>query len=118
MSSSLTRFIANADYEENDRSALNLQAGQEVICGPSDQTWPGWIWVTDEEGRAGYVPKEILQLLHPPRSLVLENFDSKVLKLQRGCEITSLKQIHGWHWCQNAIGEEGWVAGYLLRPIT
>mgnify|MGYP006210895907 CR=1 FL=1 len=33
-----------------------------------------------------------------------------------GDELESLRQIHGWHWCRSAKGDEGWVAGYLLKP--
>jgi len=35
----------------------------------------------------------------------------------RDVDLKSIRQIHGWHWCRNDRGEEGWVAGYLLRPL-
>jgi len=48
---------------------------------------------------------------------VIEAFDPSVLTIQRGDQLVSLRQIHGWHWCRNDAGAEGWVAGYLLRPV-
>jgi hypothetical protein len=39
-----------------------------------------------------------------------------VLTIRRGDRLVSVRQIHGWHWCRNDAGAEGWVAGYLLRP--
>jgi hypothetical protein len=109
-------FTANADYEENDNRALHLTAGQEVTSGPADRAWPGWNWVSDSSGRNGYVPADILEPLGEDRWAALEPFVPTVLKVRRGDNITSLKQIHGWHWCRGEDGAEGWVAGYLLKP--
>ena len=110
------KFTANSDYEEKNTHAIHLTAGQEVTSGPADKTWPGWIWASDANGRNGYVPAEILEPLGEDRWAAMEDFDPTVLKISRGDKITSIKQIHGWHWCQNEAEEEGWVAGYLLRP--
>lgn len=110
------RFTANADYEENNTQAICLEPGQEVTSGPEDKAWPGWIWATDSSGRNGYVPAEYLEPLGEDRWAALQAFDPTVLKITRGDQLTSLQQIHGWHWCENEAGKQGWVAGYLLRP--
>ncbi|MGJ8644190.1 MAG: SH3 domain-containing protein [Luteolibacter sp.] len=108
-------FKINADYEENNTRALHLAAGQEVTSGPADTAWPGWIWATDSSGSTGYVPAEILEPLGEDRWAAMEAFDPTVLKVTRGETVDSLKQIHGWHWCRNSEGKEGWVAGYLMK---
>lgn len=109
-------FIANADYEEKDSNPMHLQPGDEVNVGPADRAWPGWVWAEDHDGRHGYIPEEILEPLGEGRFAMMEAFDPTVLKIQRGDRLESLRQIHGWHWCRNAAGKEGWVAGYLLKP--
>ena len=109
-------YNANSDYEEKDRDPIRLQVGDEVCLGDADRAWPGWVWVTHAAGSSGYVPIEMLKPLGDGRSQVLEAFDPKVLTVRRGDRLESLRQIHGWHWCRNAAGAEGWVAGYLLRP--
>jgi hypothetical protein len=109
-------FTANADYEEKDTDPLALQPGDEITTGPADRTWPGWIWATTATGSNGYVPEEVLTPLGDGRFTVTEPFDPTVLTIRRGDALESLRQIHGWHWCRNAAGQEGWVAGYLLRP--
>ena len=109
-------YIANADYEERDSQALHLSPGDEVETGPADRAWPGWIWATGVSGRAGYIPEEILRPLGEGRFAATSAFDPSVLTIRRGDQLTSLQQIHGWHWCRNEAGVEGWVAGYLLRP--
>lgn len=112
-------YIANADYEEMNSRAIHLVAGQEVTSGPVDRTWPGWIWASDANGSSGYVPAEILEPLGEDRWAAMEAFDPSVLKVKRGDRLDSLRQVHGWHWCRQQKGDgegnEGWVAGYLLK---
>ena len=110
-------FTANADYEERDANPMRLQAGDEVTVGPVDRVWPGWVWAVDGEERRGYVPEAILEPMGEGRFAAMEAFDPTVLTVKRGDELSSLRQIHGWHWCRNQAGNEGWVAGYLLRPV-
>ncbi len=112
----MPRFIANADYEEKDRDPIRLRVGDRVEAGPADRAWPGWVWVRDDAGRSGYVPEEILRPVDDGTRELTEDFDPTVLAVSRGDALESLRQIDGWHWCRNAAGATGWVAGYLLRP--
>ncbi|MCH7228302.1 SH3 domain-containing protein [Haloferula sp. A504] len=112
----MAKFVANADYEERDANPIRLRAGQEVTVGPADRAWPGWVWAIDGEDRGGYVPEEILEPHGEGRFSAMEDFDPTVLVVKRWDELESLRQIHGWHWCRNAGGQEGWVADYLMRP--
>jgi hypothetical protein len=110
-------FTANADYTESDANPIRLSPGDEVTIGDADRNEPGWVWATDREDRSGYVPRDILAPLSDDRSFVTEAFDPTVLNVKRGDPLESLRQIHGWHWCRNDAGKEGWVAAYLLRPL-
>ena len=112
----MATFIANADYEEKDSDPIHLEAGPEVTVGVTDRAWPGWIWATDNNGKSGYVPEEILEPLGEGRFAAMETYDPTVLTVKRGDKIDSIRQIHGWHWCRSEAGEEGWVGGYLLKP--
>ncbi|MBC8126889.1 MAG: hypothetical protein H8M99_07065 [Gloeobacteraceae cyanobacterium ES-bin-144] len=112
----MTTFTANADYEEKDTDPIRLESGDEVTTGHHDHAWPGWVWATDIHGNDGYVPQEILAALENGHFIAKASFDPTVLTIKRGDRIHSIRQIHGWHWCRNARAEEGWVAGYLLRP--
>lgn len=113
----MATFIANADYEEKDSDPIKLEPGDEITVGLADRAWPGWVWATDRSGNDGYVPEEILEPLGEGRYAAMENYDPTVLTIKRGDRIDSLRQIHGWHWCRNERGEEGWVGGYLLKPV-
>jgi len=93
----MAKYTANSDYEDNDSEPMR-------------------VWASDAAGNDGYIPEEILKPLRDGRFSVIEAFDPTVLKIRRGDALESLRQIHGWHWCRNENGAEGWVAGYLLRP--
>lgn len=111
----MATFTANADYEDKDSDPLFLQPGDEVTTGMTDQTWPGWVWAENNQGKNGYVPEEILEPLGEGRFSVMEVFDPTVLTLKRGDQLESIKQYQRWHWCRNQAGAEGWVADYLLK---
>jgi len=110
-------FTANADYEEKDSVPIALKPGDEVTVGLADRAWPGWVWATNHRGHDGYIPEEILEPLGEGRFAAMEDYDPSVLTIQRGDRLESLRQIHGWHWCRNELGVEGWVGGYLLKPV-
>lgn len=112
----MATYTANADYEEKDSDPIRLEPGDEISTGPVDSVWPGWVWASDRDGRDGYVPEQILEPLGEGKFAAIEAYDPAVLTIRRGDKLESLKQIHGWHWCRNETGSEGWVAGYLLRP--
>lgn len=112
----MTTYVANADYEDKDSDPLFLQPGDEVTTGVCDQTWPGWVWAENRDGKNGYVPEEILEPLGEGRFSATDAFDPTVLTLKRGDALESLRHIHRWHWCRNQRGEQGWVADYLLKP--
>lgn len=109
-------FTVNADYEEKDSHPLRLEPGDEVNVGPADRAWPGWVWASNSDEHDGYVPEEILEPLGEGRFSAIAAFDPTVLTVKRGETVESLRQIHGWHWCRKPSGEEGWIAGYLLKP--
>jgi hypothetical protein len=111
-------FTANSDYEEKDSEPIRLQPGDQIQVGGADRSWPGWVWAADAAGNDGYVPEEILEPLGGGLFRAKEAFDPTVLTIRRGDSLESLRQIHGWHWCRNEQGKEGWVAGYLLRPVA
>jgi hypothetical protein len=111
-------YLANADYEDKDSDPLFINIGDEVTVGQTDKTWLGWVWAEDEQGCNGYIPEEILESIDGVKYRALLPFDPTVLKIKRGDKLTSIKQIHHWHWCRNENDAEGWVADYLLKKSS
>ncbi len=109
-------FRANADYTVIDRAPLTLTGGQRVRLGRRDADWPGWIWVTAEDGRGSYVPEEVLDAKEENVAAVVQPFQAHDLSVKKNEPVTSLREVKGWHWCRSQKGEEGWLPAYLLAP--
>ena len=108
-------FTATADYEVIDRSPLMLAAGEVVRVGEQDADWPGWVWVTSANGRGSHVPEEILEHRDAGTAEVRQPFQARDLSVKRNEQVSSLREVKGWHWCRNRHGQEGWLPAYLLR---
>jgi hypothetical protein len=109
-------FTANTNYTVVDRSPLHIQAGDTVTVGPRDKSWPGWIWVSTQDGRGSYVPEDILEM-DGTRASIRTAFSARDLSVKSGEAVTALREISGWLWCRNASGEEGWLPEFVLRPV-
>ncbi|MDB6073266.1 MAG: hypothetical protein JWO89_906 [Verrucomicrobiaceae bacterium] len=107
-------FRANADYTVIDRAPLSLRKGQIVKPGRRDADWPGWVWVTSDDGRGSYVPEEILDASGDDLATVVQAFEAHDLSVKKHEAVTSLREVRGWHWCRNGAGTEGWLPSYLL----
>ena len=110
----MKHYTANTNYTVVDRSPLHLQAGDLVQTGPRDKSWPGWIWVTAEDGRGSYVPEDILET-DAGGSRVRTAFSARDLSVQQGEQVAALREVKGWLWCRKAGGEEGWLPEFVLR---
>lgn len=108
------RRVSNADYTVVDRSPVCLKAGELVELGNEDKVWTGWVWVSNAEGRGTYVPVSSLERISEGEAKVVVEFQAVDLSLEKGEEVTALREVCGWFWCRNASGDEGWVPDYVL----
>ncbi len=113
----MKRYTANTNYTVVDRSPLHIQEGDSVTVGPRDKSWPGWIWVSTTEGRGSYVPEDLLEI-DGTNARVRQAFSARDLSVKSGEEVTALREVNGWLWCQNAVGEEGWLPEFVLRAAV
>jgi len=111
------KLRANADYTVIDRSPIVLHKGEPVTIRTADKAWPGWISITTTNGRQAHVPENILDIRDKHTATLTTDFDSRDLSARNGETFTSLREVHGWHWCRNADSKEGWLPGYLLEAV-
>lgn len=106
---------ANSDYTVVDRNPLQLAAGDRVQLGPLDQAWPGWVWAIDRLGRGSFVPEDHLRYLDSNSAEVVRAFNARDLSVRRLEAVIVLREVKGWMWCRNSIGEEGWLPEFVLQ---
>ena len=110
-------FSVTSDYTVIDRAPLELTSGQKVKTGRTDVDWPGWVWVTADDGRGSYVPEDILSEMKDGIATVIHAFAAHDLSVRAKDQVESIRHVRGWHWCRNSGGQEGWLPAYLLVPV-
>ena len=83
-------------------------AGDRLALGRCDDEYPGWIWATAADGRAGWVPENWLRV-EGEQGVLRRNYTAAELPLTVGDIIIGEVELNGWLWATNAAGEQGWV---------
>lgn len=89
---------------------LTLLAGEAVQTGRRDEEWPGWIWCTKMDGKAGWIPESYLEIDEITQTArALRDYTAQELTIAPD-ERLLIDQIEsGWAWVTNAAGQNGWV---------
>lgn len=89
---------------------LILLTGEAVQTGRRNEEWPGWIWCTKMDGKAGWAPESYLEIDEIAQSArALRDYTAQELAIAPG-ERLMIDQIEsGWACVTNAAGQSGWV---------
>jgi hypothetical protein len=83
-------------------------AGDRLALGRRDDEYPGWVWATAADGRAGWVPERWLRI-EGESGVLLCDYTAAELPLMPGDEVSGELVLNGWLWAMNTAGECGWV---------
>ena len=84
--------------------ALRVSAGQTVTPGCRDDEYPGWLWVTNDDGLGGWIPNEIAK-----GTEITEDFDTTELTVSPGDTVEITARSLGWCRCKMPDGCTGWL---------
>ena len=90
-------------------------AGDRLVLGRRDDEYPGWVWATAVDGRAGWVPESWLRV-EGESGVLLRDYTAAELSLLPGDVASGELSVNGWLWATNAAGERGWVPLSCLEP--
>jgi uncharacterized protein YgiM (DUF1202 family) len=88
---------------------LTVRAGETLTVGRRDDEWPGWVWVTNEARKSGWMPEAFVEVLAEERGKVRRDYTARELELREGETVTVLDNESGWFWAQTADGRTGWA---------
>jgi hypothetical protein len=89
--------------------------GDQLALGRRDEEYPGWVWATAADGRAGWVPEGWLRV-EGESAVLLRNYTAAELPLEVGDIVSGELTVNGWLWATNAVGQEGWAPlDYLME---
>jgi hypothetical protein len=90
-------------------------AGDRLTLGRRDDEYPGWVWATAADGRAGWVPESWLRV-GGDVGVLLRDYTAAELALAPGDRVTGELVEGGWLWATAVDGQVGWVPlGCLIK---
>ena len=105
---------ATENYSPQYPDPISVPAGTIVYIDRDDSDNPGWWWCIAPDGRAGWVPAELLDPVPTAntRALVRLQYSARELPLNRGEQLVVEVEYAGWLYVRNDAGMRGWV------PVT
>lgn len=87
-----------------------VEAGGRLRLTGERDVWDGftWIWAISKDGKEGWVPDTLI-IETAEGVFAAEAFSAVELTCLPGAELDILRETHGWAWCRDAQGSEGWV---------
>lgn len=109
------KCIVVTDYSAQFSDPISVNASETFTVSDKVEPWnnnPAWLWVwcTNQRGKSGWVPKDIIILNAGGVSgTVRDPYDATELTVAVGEELTAHQEAAGWFWCTNRVGKSGWV---------
>ncbi len=103
------------DYQAEFPDPIAVEAGEAFAVSERNSAWdhnPAWIWVwcTDQRGKSGWVPKNIIQMgADGLTGTTPAAYNARELTVIAGQELTIEQEESGWFWCHDQQGKRGWV---------
>ena len=83
-------------------------AGDRLALGRRDDEYPGWVWATAADGRAGWVPESWLHVAGDV-GVLMRDYTAAELPLELGVVLSGELTLSGWLWATDADGRQGWA---------
>ena len=102
-------FTVVSAHERSYDNPIRVRRGDLIVLTGKREEWDGWTWLWAEAGgRMGWVPDDL-----PERAGALwraaYDYSALELTLRPGDRLVGLRSSHGWVWCLDDDGEEGWA---------
>ena len=103
------------DYQAEFADPIAVEAGEAFTVSERTDAWennPAWIWVwcTDQRGKSGWVPKNIIQMdADDQMGTTRAAYNARELTVSAGQELSIEREESGWFWCCDQQGKWGWV---------
>lgn len=83
--------------------------GDQVGTGETDAEFPGWVRITDTEGRAGWAPEAMLAAGKDGTAVFVEDYDATELNVSPGDRVIIHRELAGWLRVSTPGGRLGWI---------
>lgn len=97
---------------------VRFRKGERIAVGKRDRDFPGWIRVTDPEGRSGWAPEALLDGIDGTEAVATGEYIATEMDVSPGQRLVVRRELAGWFWVSDEQGNEGWVPAYSIRLQT
>lgn len=104
----MTIYRAVKPWQIHYPNPIRGVTGDRLVLGRRDDEYPGWIWGTSADGRAGWVPESWLRV-DGENGVLLRDYTAAELALEPGDTVNGHVVESGWLWATAAGGRTGWV---------
>jgi hypothetical protein len=89
---------------------INVRRGDALHLVGRENSWDGhrWLWAIAADGREGWVPSDLPRCEHGHTTAAYD-YSARELDVAPGSLVRVSKVSHGWAWCCNDRGLEGWI---------
>lgn len=97
-------------HQASYQDPIRVKQGDAVSLTGREDVWDGhrWLWAVAADGREGWIPDDlIVEDGEPPRAA--RDYSAVELTCRAGESVEVRYETHGWGWCRNSAGREGWV---------
>jgi hypothetical protein len=103
--------LVTRDYAVQYADPIEVPAAATVRVERQDPDVPAWWWCVAADGRAGWVPRELLEPTPtgPGVAVVRTTYSARELAVSQGDSITIHREYAGWYLVQAGDGQRGWV---------
>ncbi|MEP1206377.1 MAG: SH3 domain-containing protein [Rhizobiaceae bacterium] len=96
---------------------IAVDQGEAIELSGRTDNWQGhsWLWARASDGREGWVPDSLVEDAGIESAVALFDYSAMELSCKKNEVLAVVKNTHGWTWCVNSAGDEGWVPDQNLR---
>ena len=99
-------------------SPVRFRAGDALNIGHRDQQWTSYVWCTDMDGHAGWVPDTYIEMTGLHEATATRDYDATELTVGRGEVLDVLDEAGGWLLCRTGAQRVGWVPAANTEPTA
>lgn len=109
----MATYHATTAWHVQYTNPIRGAAGDRLTLSRRDDEFPGWVWATAADGRAGWVPESWLRVEGDSGTLV-RDYIAAELPLEPGDVVSGELVLSGWLWATSADGRVGWAPLHCL----
>ena len=108
------------DYAAQYADPIVVPRDAEVLVERDDAEFPDWWWCSAPDGRAGWVPAELLRAPFSAgtQTRLLSDYSAREVTVRAGDLLDVLEQRSQWTRARTVDGLVGWLPNSHLRLIA